>query len=198
MWALSVFSLLTSGLQAERYAFAATDSSLSVFVPRAGLLKVLGHDHTIVVRQFDGLLVFDPADPESTRIEVRVPARALSVVDEGVSQETRAKIEEEMRGQQVLQQADHPEIVFESTEINIGQPGSWTVLGSLTIRGQTRPVTFPVEVQFPTPYRLEASGVVKLKPEDFGIKPVSALGGAVRTARTIEIPFKVVGLKEKG
>jgi polyisoprenoid-binding protein YceI len=191
-----VFLFASTTLFAGRYTLAADESSLEVHVPRAGLLKVLGHDHTIDVARFDGVLVWDSDSPEEAHLHLSVPAAALSVIDEGVSEDTRAKIQTEMRGEQVLHVETHPEIAFESMEISIGESGKWDIKGALTVRGVTRPVQFPADVSFPSGGRMEASGMVQVTPEVFGIEPVRALGGAVRTASTIEIRFNVIGVKE--
>jgi polyisoprenoid-binding protein YceI len=199
MWTIGVCVFLTCNLRAaDRFAFSPNESSLTVYVPRAGLLSVLGHDHTIKVGHFDGTLEMDRDNPETAQIRLTILAGSLAVADEDVSEETRSKIETEMRGDDVLQQEAHPEIFFESMEVIATAPGEWEVRGALTVRGVTRPVKVPAKVAFLSGGRFEATGLVKVKPEIFGIKPVRALGGAIRTASTIEIRFDVSGSREAG
>jgi len=60
------------------------------------------------------------------------------------------------------------------------------VQGTLSLHGQTRPVTIDVRE---TGGHYEGS--VRLKQTDFGIKPVKAGGGTVKVKDEIQIDFKI-------
>jgi polyisoprenoid-binding protein YceI len=64
------------------------------------------------------------------------------------------------------------------------------VTGRLTIHGETRPTTFTV-VRRNGRFR----GTVGLKQSDFGIQPISILGGTVRVKDELKIEFDVVARK---
>lgn len=198
LYAVFACFLTTPVFPTDRYDFIPDESSIAIHVPRAGLLSLFGHDHDIEASRFEGFLSVDHADLETSRIVVRILTKDLRIVDEGVPEETRSKIDAEMRSENVLHEHAHAEIVFESSDISVENPDHWSINGELTIRGVTRPVVFAAKVRFPSESRLDAAGEVKLKPIDFGIEPVRALGGAVRTASTIDIRFHIAGTQEKG
>lgn len=182
---------------AERFVFDVEASDLEVFVPRAGLLSALGHDHTIQVTEFDGFVFIEEERPAGTELELRVPVGAMEVADPDVKESTRTKIDREMRGSEVLWESVHPEISFRATEIRPGDNETWEIAGDLTVRGLSRPVTFTANVSQTGTGAILATGKVRLRPEIFDIEPISALGGAVRTAREIELRFRIVGQREE-
>ena len=81
----------------------------------------------------------------------------------------------------------HPRITFKSRSVTVDGPGKLTVLGDLTIRGVTKPVTLAVEG--PTPEikdiwgarRIGASATTTINRRDFGLvyNRVLETGGAV-------------------
>lgn len=195
-WAVLAVAFMVMGsaeVSAKQFPFNADESRLEVFVPRAGLLSVLGHDHTIVASRFEGMLQFDAARPDATELSVVVPVEGLVVADAGVKAKTRGKIEADMRGPEVLQEEHHPFIQFHSSEIVLSSEDTLEVTGILTVAGISKTVSFSAAVDFPSEKSCTASGTVELEPEVFGIEPVTALGGAVKTASKIEIRFDVRG-----
>lgn len=190
VWLLSLF-LAVCQTGAARYEFVPAESSLVVWVPRAGLLKFVGHDHTIEAQAFHGFLEWDASEADQARLSLEVPVSTLRLL-EG---KDRKKIDEKMRGPAVLDESGYPSIAFISTAIApcTESESVWNVSGILSVRGIEREVTFPAEVTFPEDGSVLASGTARMKPADFDIEPVTALAGAVRTADTIEVRFTVYG-----
>ena len=99
-------------------------------------------------------------------MEFVVDARALRVVDSGVSNMDRADIQNTMLGPKVLDIAQSHEIRFHSTEVSGSGENRWTMHGDLTLHGQTHPVTVDASRQEER-YR----GSVRLRQSEFGITP---------------------------
>ena len=103
-----------------------------------------------------------------------------------------------MRGE-VLETASYPEVGFRGTDISGDQlsVGRYRVRidGQLSLHGVTNP--HRVEAQlliYEDGIRL--SGGVPLRLSDYRIRPVSALGGAIRLKDHLQFSFDVVGWKD--
>src|SRR5438309_1822615 len=144
-------------------------SAMTVHVFKAGVFSALGHDHEIAAPIAGG-----KADTAARQVELRVDARALRVEDAKASDKDRGDIQKTMLGPEVLDVERHPEIVFRSTAVEPAGSGSWTVRGTLTLHGETRPVT--VEVHEKEGHYV---GSALLKQTEFGIQPVRIAGGTV-------------------
>jgi polyisoprenoid-binding protein YceI len=168
-------------LCAQTRAIDTKKSVMTVRVYKAGVFSALGHDHEIAAPIAAG-----KADPAARQVELRVEARRLRVEDAKVSEKDRAEIQKTMLGPEVLDVERHPEIVFRSTAVEPASAGSWTVRGSLTLHGETRPVT--VEVREKEGHYV---GNSILKQTEFGIKPVRVAGGTVKVKDQIRIEFDI-------
>lgn len=165
-------------------AGAAIDTGKSVMTVRvykAGVFGAFGHDHEIVAPIHSG-----DADAAARRVELHVDAGALKVQDPDVSDKDRGQIQATMVGPEVLDAGKYPEIVFKSTGAESRAQGSWTVRGSLSLHGQTQPVT--VEVKENAGHFV---GHALLKLRDFGIKPIRIAGGTVKVKDEIRIEFDI-------
>jgi polyisoprenoid-binding protein YceI len=158
-------------------------SALTVRVYKAGLLSAFGHEHEIRAPIREGNF-----NEGKNTVEFVVDARTLRVLDSDVSDKDRAEIQSTMLGPKVLDSAEFPEIRFRSTEISRAGENKWSVLGDLTLHGQTRPVKVDVE-------RLDARyrGVARLRQKDFGITPVTVAGGSIKVKDEVRIEFEIVG-----
>ena len=121
---LSLLLLLLLGFQAGRvpeqafdYRLVPAESSLRVFVGKAGLLSMLAHDHNIGVRDFGGRVVIPANGIAGSRLEVKIDTRSMAVFDAEVSDGDRAKITRSMH-EEVLESAKYPEAVFRSTGLS--------------------------------------------------------------------------------
>src|SRR4029077_15985202 len=98
--------------------------------------------------------------------------------------EERGGEQQAMGGPEVLDSADHPDIVFKSTSADSTGQGHWTLRGNLTLRGQTRPVTALVTLKAD-----RYTGEATVKQTDFGIKPPGKAG--VKAKDEVRIEFEV-------
>jgi polyisoprenoid-binding protein YceI len=86
-----------------------------------------------------------------------------------------------------LESAKYPEIVFRSTRVEKQAGERWMVEGTLTLHGVTKQLALAV--------MRSGDGFVShatIKQTDFGIKPISAAGGAVKVKNELEIDFRIV------
>ena len=182
---LAVMALLAMGAGNARGA-AQIDpqrSTLTVRVFKAGVFSAFGHDHEISAPIERGAF-----NEDSPSVELTVDARKMRVMDKDVSDKDRAEIQQTMLGPKVLDSEKFPEIRFKSTNVEAKGPGKWLVSGELTVRGESRPVK--VEVHGKNGHY---QGSAEVRQKDFGITPVSAAGGAVKTKNEIRVEFEVFG-----
>ena len=180
-----VISLSSVLWAADAPAGAAIDpqkSSITVRVFKAGVFSAFGHEHEISAPIQQGSFTENPAS-----VELIVDTRGMRVMDKGISEKDRADIQQTMLGPKVLDSEKFPTIRFRSTRVELLGEGKWSLLGDLTIHGETRPVKVRVEGANGR-YR----GTAELKQKDFGITPVTVGGGAVKVKNELRIEFDIV------
>jgi len=180
--------------QYQEYRLAPAESSFRVFVGKAGFLAALAHDHHIGIRSYTGRVALAPNAIANSRLELRVDTRSLVVLDEKISDRDREKITRSMH-EEVLESARYPEAIFRSTGISgLRDQGkgefSLQLQGDLTLHGQTRSISIPVALRT-TPGQLRATGRYLLKQNDFGIRPYSTAGGAIKVKNEVVIEFEI-------
>src|SRR5512134_1374401 len=138
------------GAETEAYAVDATASRVRIHLGRAGLMKFLGHEHAIEAPLSQGRVEVVDGDPTRSRVALRFESARLSVVPGSEPAGDIPKVEERMRGPEVLDVTRHPEIAFVSTSVRSQrQDGSRVrilLAGTLTLRGRSFPVEVPLEV----------------------------------------------------
>ncbi len=168
------------GVSAQQHNIDTQKSTLTIHVGKTGIFSGLGHEHEVSAPIHSGT-ADTGANPA---VEVRVDARALRVIDKGESEKDRAEVQKTMLGPEVLDSEGHPEIVFKSTGAEAAEQGRWTLRGSLTLRGQTRPVTVQVTLKDE-----HYTGKATVKLTDFGIKPPGKAG--IRAKDEVQIECDV-------
>jgi polyisoprenoid-binding protein YceI len=157
-------------------------SSMTVHVYKTGLFSALGHNHEISAPIESGKVLAS----ENPSVELRVDARKLHVLDPDASEDTRAQVQKTMLGPDVLDSERLPEIHFRSTAVEASGADHWIVRGNLDLHGQSHPVTVDVTLKDET-YR----GSAAFKQTEFGIRPVSVAGGAVKIKDEVKIDFEI-------
>ena len=128
-------------------------------------------------------------------MEVLVNARAMTVSEEGEPKGDAPKVQQAMRGPNVLNVARFPLIRFRSREVS-GKKLSATsyemqVRGELSLHGTVKPVVVPLKVELQGD-TLTADGKLSLKQTDYGIKPTAAAGGLVQVEDEVPVTFRIV------
>ncbi len=184
------------GQEGAVFSIRAAESSFTVTVGRAGLLKLFGHDHIVEVRRYTGEVNWSPDSAETSSLRLEIEAASLMVVDEGIDEEERAGIQSVMETE-VLEVDKYPVIRFESKKLRLKETddGAYraTVSGELTLHGVTRAIEIPLQITV-NDGRLRARGNIKLKGSRFGIEPVSVAGGTVKTKDELELTFDLIAI----
>ncbi len=104
-------------------------------------------DVTAFFRTLDGEVTFDPEDVEATEVTLVIDAASIDSLWEAR--------DEHIRGADFLDVANHPEITFVSTGIELTGDDTAVVRGDLTIRDATHPVVFDAVLRNigPNPFR---------------------------------------------
>jgi polyisoprenoid-binding protein YceI len=167
--------------QAEQHAIDPHVSTITVRVFKAGLFSALGHDHEIVAP-----LTAGSVNVTERAVELCVNAAGLKVRDPDVSEKDRAQIQTTMLGPEVLDTQHYSTIGFRATSAQGTGAGTWTVRGSLTLHGQTRPIAVDVRESGG-----HYTGSSRFKQTDFGITPIKVAGGAIRVKDEVRIEFDI-------
>jgi len=159
---------------------------------------------TNVKGQFDGPVgtaSFDPKDLSTLRIEATIDARTVNT--------RNTDRDKDLRSDLFFDVAKYPRITFKSRSVTVEGSGKLRVLGDLTIRGVTKPVTLAVDG--PTAEikdiwgsrRIGATATTTIDRRDFGLVYNRVLegGGAVvgdqvSISLDIELTTKPVASKE--
>ena len=167
-------------VSAQQHKIDTQKSTLTIHVGKTGVFSGLGHEHEVRAPIQSGV-----ADTGShAAVEIHVDARALRVIDKSESEKDRAEVQKTMLGPEVLDSERYHEIVFKSTTAEATDQGQWTLHGTLTLRGQTRPVTIHVTLK-----NGQYTGETTVKQTDFGITPPGKAG--VRAKDEVRIAFDV-------
>ena len=175
-------------------------SVVTLLVRRAGPLARLGHNHVITSAQESGRAWLGP-EPQQSGFEIRLPVGAF-VVDEPAARraagpefpgelpaEAREGTYRNMLRAEVLDGERHPEIVVRASRVS----GTWqqpVIVARITLRGTTRDIEVPVELQR-DPQSMLAQGTLRIRQSDFGITPFSVGGGAIQVADEVDVSFEI-------
>jgi len=168
-------------------------SNAQAHVGKTGLGSFAGHDHLVLAQNVQGEVNLDADDLGKSSVDLIVDARSLRVSPEGEPNDDAPKVQQAMRGADVLDTPRFGTIHFGSTSVTgkVSAPGVYdlVVTGELSMHGVVKPLTLPVHVEV-RGASLVASGKFSVKQTDFGIEPTSAAGGLVKVADEVAISFK--------
>jgi len=186
------------GLELVKFSIHPDASRFTVQAFATGMLSSLGHNPTLGIRSFDGEIECEPATYEKAAVRMTVRTDAMEVLDE-MKREDRDKMEQEMY-EKILETSRFPAASFESKEIAIEKLGAdlfrADVKGELTFHGQTRPESFSARVTAMGPI-LRISGEFPLRQSDYGIRPFSFAGGALRLKDDLKFRFELLARKQE-
>ncbi|MFM1941411.1 MAG: hypothetical protein RI897_393 [Verrucomicrobiota bacterium] len=135
----------------------------------------------------------DPATAKPGKVEAKaqvfLPVRSLKSVKDGkpysnsmddvMYEKLNEKSEKLIRFELV-------EMVLKEAPKSASDPFLFDTKGKLTVAGNTKEIAMPVKMKADGK-RLEFSGEIAAKMTDFGIEPVSALGGTIKTGDDIKL-----------
>jgi hypothetical protein len=167
-------------------------SLIAVTVRRGGPLARLGHDHVVASRSVTGFAA--PAEGRADfgfrldQMTVDEPAlRHEAHLDTQPSDDAIAGTRANMLAS-VLEADRFPVVALHAQQISgAGQAFRLTI----TLHGVTRNVTVPVSIASGAE-GVTATGTLTLSQTDFGITPMSVLGGAITVLDSMELRFRLV------
>lgn len=159
-------------------------SRLLIHVSKTGVFSGFADNHEVEARIAKGTL-----DVKSGQLRVSVDSRQMRVLDPKLPPDKRRQVQERMLGPEVLDSTHFPKIIFESTHVEHGQEGVFTVNGRLSLHGVTKPISLVAHLK-----NGRYTGTFALKQRDFGIIPVSVAGGTVKVKDELAIEFDIAAL----
>lgn len=176
---LAVFLVLfgTASLYAAQKQIDPDRSSLTIHVGRTGLLSAAGHEHIVMAPIAEGFI----DDGQPSHINIRVEAARLAVMPEEHQTEVQHTMQE-----RVLESSRFPEISFTSEDIQPIGDNIWNVSGNLQLHGHAKLIHLSVRLADG-----RYVGATTIKQTDYGIQPISALGGSVRVKNELKIDFAI-------
>jgi len=163
-----------------------------------GMLSVFAHSPTFAVRDIAGVVGLDAsAGLRNIDVDLTVRTDSLVLLDQ-VRPADREEIEGRMR-REGLETAAFPEIVFHTLEFEaepVDRDHYRVFLGGrLTLHGVTRPHGIEAELLiFSDALRLRGESILRMSA--YQIRPVTALGGAIRLKDELSLSFDLIALPE--
>jgi len=176
------------------FAIDPARSIVVVEVRRAGSLARLGHDHVVASHDVRGFVA--PNDGEA---DLYVPLAGMTVDEPPLRAEagfdtvpTEADIADTRRNMltRVLDVERYP---FAQVSFRHASPAAADDVGdvAISLHGVTHIVRLPLRIESRAD-EIVVSGTVALKQSDYGIAPLSILGGAIQVADEVTLRFRLV------
>ncbi len=172
-------------IEAGMYALGPDNGTLRIRTGRRGGAAKAGHDLLIEVTAWSATLDAG-SEASETRMSLSADPKSLRVLegtggmmtlDDGDKDGISQTIDEEVLKGTAIE--------FRSTGVQGGGDGGLQVRGELELLGRTAPVSFALESD--DDRRLTATAT--LTQSDWGIKPYSALFGALKVADEVKVEF---------
>jgi len=179
------------------YVVDAKASRFTVQAFATGILSAMGHSPRIGIRTFTGEVDFNADAAQASGFRLSIKSSSLGVLDD-ISDKDRREIER-MMNEQVLESSKYPEIVYEAPSVTLarleGALFSATLIGTLSLRGITRNQSISTRIAI-FDEMIRASGEFTLNQSDYGIKPISVAGGAMKVKDELKFSFEMVARKQ--
>lgn len=167
-------------------------STFTVKAFATGLLSMFGHSPTIAIPSFEGEVSLTPDALERSSMRLVIHPSSLKVIDD-ISKKDRDEINRATQ-EDVLESDSFPEVVYECSRVSASKTGEgmyWVALnGELTLHGVTRNQSVSARVST-NGQSLKATGEFSVRMSDYEIRPVSAVGGAVKLKDELKLSFAI-------
>jgi len=119
-----------------------------------------------VFNDYEGTISFDPSDLSTFDIEFTVQVASIDTDNENR--------DDHLKNSEFLDAENYPTMTFKSTGVKVNGDGEAELMGELTIRGVTKPVTFAVEgfnqpVTFMETTKVGGTAITTIDRQEFGI-----------------------------
>lgn len=187
---------------ATRYTVDAAASRLLIYVWRGGAAARLGHNHVLSAPALQGSVSLQGDDVATAQFELQTRLDALRIDDPDLRAATGGSFsgvrseadisgtQRNLLGPRVLDAAQHPELRVRSLAV----AGEWPMLVArvaITLHGVTREREVLLQVER-APASLRARGEFVVRQSEFGVTPLSILGGAIAVQDPVAVRFDLV------
>jgi len=165
------------------YSLGPGSGVLSIRTTRQGAASKAGHDLRIEVGSWEAEFKLGEA-PEQSAMTLAADSRSLRVIEgtggiKSLTGDDKASIQKTINDEVLKGCA----IEFRSSEVRGGAGDGLSVRGDLDLGGRTAPVTFDLALGDDG----RVTGSATVKQTDFGMKPYSALFGALKVADEVTV-----------
>jgi polyisoprenoid-binding protein YceI len=179
-----------------RYLIDGKGSKFTVRAFATGLLSAFGHNPTFAISDFEGEALVNPSALEESSLHLVIHAASLMVTND-INDKDRDEINRRMH-EEVLESDGYPDIAYECSKVSVSKTAEeqyWVALnGELSLHGVTRVQAVSARVTL-NGDTLRAVGDFSVRQSDYEIKPVSAVGGAVRLKDELKLSFDITARK---
>ena len=171
-----------------KYAIDPSHSHIGFTARHAMVTKVRGS-----FAEYEGHGYFDEEDPTKSSLELTIKAQSI---DTGNSDR-----DNHLRSNDFFDMENHPEIRFESTNVEVKGDDQFRVTGDLTIKGVTKPVSVDFEYTGTAvdPFgnqRIGLEGRTTINRKDWGVNWNAALeAGGVLVSEKVALEFEVSAIR---
>lgn len=177
------------------YRIDAARSLITITVRRGGALARFGHDHVIASRSVAGFVA-----PQAGRADLHFRLDQLTVDEAALRSAAGLDTQPDQEAidgtrtnmlRRVLDADRHPLVLLHAQRI----PGDRSRLQlTVTLHGVARSLAVPVRLEESASV-IKASGQFTLRQTDFGITPMSVMGGAMTVQDPMELQFTLVAVR---
>jgi polyisoprenoid-binding protein YceI len=171
------------------YNLGPADGTLQVRTGRQGMAQKVGHDLTLEASNWKATVTIDP-EPANSSVQATIEPRSLEVVNgtggaKPLSDKDKKDIKKNIAGL-----LGNNSITFESTAVEPKGEAGATVLGDLSIASQNRQVSLELTIE-PNGTDARLTGRVPIVQSNFGVKPFTAMMGALKVKDEVEVELEV-------
>lgn len=163
----------------SRWQFDPFHTQVEFSARHLGMMTVRGHFPDVTATGY-----IDPDHPEASSVEVTIQTASIRT--------HHAQRDNDLRSSNFLEVDKYPTMTFKSTRIEPAGQDRYTMIGDLTIKGNTRPVTLSVVRlgEFNDPmmgHRIGYSAEGQIKRKDFGLTFNMMLDGRLIVSEEVQI-----------
>ncbi len=205
--------LFANSLHAQQgdttFAIDSDNSTLRVYVGRAGPLARMGHNHVVHSNGLTGVINL-ASDLEESSASFELPLSSF-IVDEQSERDRAAADQREgfdtqpgrraiegtrrnMMSEDVLNEELFPTISANISTVSVLEE-QWRFNIALNISGNTVELELPAEVNV-SEGNINVSASFSLQHEDLGLSVFTALGGSLRVAERLDFELEIQGVAE--
>ncbi|MEI7612044.1 MAG: YceI family protein [Betaproteobacteria bacterium] len=184
-----------------RYEILPDLSDIRFLVYRAGPLAKLGHNHVVQAKNIKGEIHVAP-DIQQSSFSIEVPVKDFKVDDDTARSEEGdeffpqpdgdaiAGTARNMLGEKVLEAEKYPTIEIRSAGLS-GPSWGMDILVRIRMHGIEREVVVPTVIEKSSD-KLVATAFFSINQTDYGITPMSVLGGGLKVQDAIKVRMRIV------